>query len=512
MKAVREINVPQEDVISQAILAIVDEVCKENGLDIRYSGIESTEALPLPRLPIIWDGLKAVKAQVAQQIDQLIAHLASRWNASCSINKLPVEVLVMIFKEFEFDLPHTGGSSRLLNLLLVCRAWYEVIMGSPQLWCSLDSKMPHHIAQLVIDRSRMLPLSVHWHTYNMFYRQNERDSSKLFELTIGNSRRIRSLDVRVSVCCKPDLRKLLEAPTPSLETLRVDATSVPQSLELLLGVVSSSQRLEVLHILDKPESTEEYRANALVVLSHLKELVLSNVPSVYGAAFLASVYTPSCYHVEVKDKINTSFEQVSGAAEVLDAAIWRPGNDQAVVLLGGTGSNVIPGTLSVWIRTNWIQIENFNSSHERYKLEFARTDTSKLAARLVTTLSQSPYPPAVRLGYTSKYPEEQPPVELLPWSELLETLSVRGTHLCRLVLRQLSERLVYELYEEDTALDGEALLSLVRHRWSGKSGMAEASRPASFEVFCWKDYFPHLWSLEAEIKRMLPCFKLIDDD
>ncbi|KAG9023084.1 hypothetical protein FS837_006008 [Tulasnella sp. UAMH 9824] len=443
MQAVREINVPQEDVISQAILAIVDEVFKENGLDIRYSGVESTDALPLPRLPILWDALKAAKAQVAQQIDQLIAHLAGRWNTSCSINKLPVDVLVMIFKEFEFDLPHTGGSSRLLNLLLVCRAWYEAIMGSPNSGAPWIQKCPT--------------------TLHSSSSTNERDSSKLLELTIGNSRRIRSLDVRVSVCYTRDLWKLLEAPTPVLETLQIygdlftadlgatqglgefrlsegmqiknlsliDAiipldsprlsnlitlalqrTSILQSLELPLAVLSSSQRLEKLYILDKPETTEEYRANALVVLPHLRKLVLSDVPSLSAAAFLASVYTPSCCHVEVKDRIHASFEQASGAAKALDAAIWRPGNDQAAALFGGTDSNVILRTMSISIDSVWIVVEDLESFHGRRELRFARTDISELAARLGTTLSQLPSSPSVRLQYKSKYPEERPLLDL----------------------------------------------------------------------------------------------------
>ncbi|KAG8911436.1 hypothetical protein FRC00_006499 [Tulasnella sp. 408] len=406
---------------------------------------------------------------------------------------------------------------------------------------------------------------------------------KLLNLAIENSMRIKSLDARVPVCSNPDLQKLLKAPTPLLETLRIDANvftfdlgdtprldeftlsegmdiknlslvhvitplgsprlsnlmtlalrgaSVPQSLELLLDVLSSSQRLEVLHILEKPQSTEEYRANALVVLPHLRELVFSDVPSIFGAAFLASVYTPSCLHAEVKDQIHPSIDQASAAVKVLDAAIWRPGNDQAAVLVGGAGSNAVPGTLSISIWPNWIEIENDKSFHERCELRFGRTDTSELAARLGTVLSQLPSSPAVHLHYTSKYPEERPPADLLPWSELLESLSVRGSRLCRSVLRQLSQsyvlpgtgrvdwicrrlsriKLVYERYDEDTILDGEAVLSLVRHRWSGESGLAEATRIASFEIWCWRDHFPNLWSLGDEITRMLPCFELIDDD
>lgn len=36
MKAVREINLPQLDIVSQAVLTIVEGVCKENDLDIQY--------------------------------------------------------------------------------------------------------------------------------------------------------------------------------------------------------------------------------------------------------------------------------------------------------------------------------------------------------------------------------------------------------------------------------------------------------------------------------------------
>ncbi|KIO28202.1 hypothetical protein M407DRAFT_22537 [Tulasnella calospora MUT 4182] len=266
------------------------------------------------------------------------------------------------------------------------------------------------------------------------------------------------------------------------------------------------------------------------MLPHLRELVLSKIPSVYVAATLASIYTPSCTQVEVIDLVIS--ERDSEAVEALDAVIWRPGNDQAAVLLGRKGPNIIPGVFSIQIFLYWVEItiRSLELSQGHRTLQFARTNLPPIVAQLTTTFSQLPSPPAVHLYRRDKYTTAYSPIDLLPWSELLDSLLMEGSHECRSVLQQLSRRhvlpgtgggdwvcgrlssikLVYEPGdEEDVALDGGALLSLVRQRWSDEDGSAGASRPTSFELHCTKVDFPNLWSLEAEITRMLPSFKLI---
>ncbi|KIO17270.1 hypothetical protein M407DRAFT_33070 [Tulasnella calospora MUT 4182] len=583
MKAESEIKWPQQDVVSRAISTVVEGICTDNHLDIQYSGIDSTDMFPAGCLPTIGDALKAAKARMNDHMDQLIAHLAHLWNRASSVHRLPVDILAIIFEEFELSPPHRDSS--LLNVLPVCRTWYDTATGSPKLWRKFGSLMPPNIVRLVIDRSQSLPISVDWYAWNRSHlSEGSRDTSKVLDLALENSMRLKEFDAHLGPRCGSDARKLLEAPTPVLETLRVRVpkhfsdhnfenlldrvvlsegphlkhlslcnipiplgsprlanlisltlrgSSVPQSFELFLHSSSSSQRLEALRVYDTEYVTGEYLAYPLVVLLQLRELVLSDVSSVYVAAILASIYTPSCSHVEVTEW--TASQEDSEAVEALDAVIWRPGNDQAAVLVGGTGPNIIPGSLSIRIHYRWITITigSLESSQGHRKLHFARINVPQIVAQLSTTFSQLPSPPAVHLHRNDTDTTEYSLVDLLPWSELLDSLLMEGSHSCRSVLQQSSWqhvlpgtgggdwicgrlssiKLVYRPGdEEDVALDGGALLSLVRQRWSDEDGLAGASRPTSFEIHCTKVDFPNLWSLEGEITRVLPSFKLIAID
>ncbi|KAG8913083.1 hypothetical protein FRC01_004752 [Tulasnella sp. 417] len=542
-----------------------------------FSGVESTDTLPVRCLAAVGEALKAAKARMNQQVDELIAHLSHRWNLASSIHRLPSEVLAMVFREFE---PYSPGHTHLLDLLLVCRVWYDTIMGSPELWGSFAAYTPYNIARLVIDRSQTLPISVDWDTsVEARYRwPRRRDPTKVLGLAIENSMRIKSINVYSLTRNDSDLRRLLEAPTPILETLRVvsedfvvgettdgdpdfvlsdgsqlkhlsfrdittlldsprlsnlmtlslETSAVPDSLQLLLGILSGSQRLEVLHIRDKERSLEEYQAEDQVVLPHLRELVLSQVANIYVAAFLASVYTPSCSHVEVKDK-REILESDSEAVRALDSMIWRPGNDQGVVLLGGTDSHMISRSLDISIASSRIVVDSLD---ERCRLEFNRLDITEIVARLSTTLSQMPSLPVLHLQHVGTGLEEPSFADLLPWNGMLDSLLVKGRGRCLSVIRQLSEQQVlpgtdgradwicrglssiqFEYLpddEEDIALDGEGLLSLVRQRWSSEGGLAGAARPESFVIQCRKANFPNIWSLVDEIAKILPSFRLVD--
>ncbi|KIO28203.1 hypothetical protein M407DRAFT_22538 [Tulasnella calospora MUT 4182] len=571
-----EFNTPRLDVVSRAMTTIVEGVFKENDLDTQYSGVESTDGLPVRRLPAVWDALKAAKARMDQQMDQLIARLTHRWNLASPIHRLPAEVLVIIFQEFEPIPGHPDGDSSLLDLLLVCQTWYDAITGSPRLWRSFGAHTPYSIARLVVDRSKTLPISVDWRPPT---EPPKGDLGKVLDLAIENSTRIKNLETDAPYAGDLHLWKLIQAPTPVLETLQVDApdpnpnvlhkfvlsegqhlkyltlfnvttpfnsprlsnlvsltlrgSSMPQSFEDFLGILSSSQRLETLHIEEVDYSIGEVQANVPVVLPHLRELVLYRVSSRYMATILASIYTPSCTHVHVIDWMTP--EDESEAIKALDAVIWRPGNDQAAVLLGRKGPNIIPGVFSIQIHLYWIEITigSLESSQGHRTLQFARTNLPPIVAQLTTTFSQLPSPPAVHLHRMDPYTGGYSPVDLLPWNGLLESLEIEGSYSCRSVLQQLSQRhvlpgtgggdwicgrlskieLVYEPGgKEDVALDGGALLSLVRRHWSDEDGLAGASRPTSFELHCTKVDFPNLWSLEGEITRILPSFKLIAID
>ncbi|KAG8945663.1 hypothetical protein FRC04_000624 [Tulasnella sp. 424] len=325
----------------------------------------------------------------------------------------------------------------------------------------------------------------------------------------------------LSLC---DVTTPLESPRLfNLITLALRGSAVPWSPQSLLRVLSSLRRLEALDIQALRFRMGNVESSTSVILPRLKELILSEMPSTYNAVILASIRTPLCSHMEVRDR--RSGDESQGSVEALDAVIWEPGNNLAAVLAGGIGSKPTLRRLGVHINPGRIQIESNHTHHGSYTLKFARANSPQLTTLLGTAFSQLPSGPTPEL-YSIFISE---PIDLLPWSERLGTLVAKdNTEACRLVLQQLSQRhpisgtgemdwicpklsviiIRFPRVAEDTARDEELLLSLVRHRWSGDDGLAAATQPQRFDVLCDRKRFPNLWSFEDEIKRIVPSFRL----
>ncbi|KAG8945665.1 hypothetical protein FRC04_000626 [Tulasnella sp. 424] len=373
-------------------------------------------------------------------MNKLISHLIYRLNLESPVFRLPVDVLMMIFREFKPDQPHEHSS--LFNPLLVCRTWYDIIIGSPQLWGVVNGNMPLNLARFLIHRTQPHPISIDWPLEGIFNRQS------MLDLFIENSMRIRRMDLyapRWVPSHRPNLRRLLEALTPALEALKVkvepdhssweggsssgslegfvlsegsplkhlslsdDTTplesprffnlitlalrrsAVPRSPQSLLRVLSSLQRLEALEIQALRSSTGNIEPSTSVILPRLKELILSEMPSTYNAVIFAFIRTPLCSHMKVKDR--RSGDESPGSVETLDAVIWGPGNNLAAVLAGGIGSKPTLRRLEIYISPGWIKIESKHAHHGSYTLDFARADGPQLTTLLGTAFSQLPSGP-----------------------------------------------------------------------------------------------------------------------
>ncbi|KIO27145.1 hypothetical protein M407DRAFT_23561 [Tulasnella calospora MUT 4182] len=581
-KPMDEMKAVRKDAASRALSVLIGGIYKENGCDILYSGIESAKAIPVDRLPTIRVELKAAKALINQQVDQLIARIAFRWNKASLVHQLPVEVLAMILAKFQPSPPISDGSPSLLKLLLVCRTWYDTIMGSPQLWGYLDAQMPHKIAQLVINRSQPLPFSVNWHTYEMPIGPKRWGLPKMLDLAIENSTRVKKVDIRAPRWSRPNLRKFLQAPTPVLEPLRaqvepydsdsdadeplddfvlsggsplkhlslrnvetrmdsprlsnlvtLNLQDSPRSTPLkdLLPALSSSRRLKQLRIRGYSIGTGQVtiEARTPVTLPHLKELVLSDVQSGYSASMLASIYTPRCSYIEVRDsRLDKADSEV---VKALDAIVWRPGNDQADVILGHLGSTMTPRSLKIEVITDRVTIQSPQAEEPCCNLDFARADVPQMMKRLATILSQWPSCPPLEIQINHGSTWHANNLDLPFWGEHLHSLVAWGNDACRAVTQQISRhklvpgsneidwsfqklsKIVIRYGEgevEDPALDAEAMLSLVRRRWAGEDGLAAATQPSHFEVYCRLADFPRLCNLEGALKRIVPSFELRD--
>ncbi|KAG8914481.1 hypothetical protein FRC01_004039 [Tulasnella sp. 417] len=575
-----QIKTDRKDVISQALSVLVEGICNQNGYGFSYSGVESVEALPVDRLPTIADELKAAKAIINQQLDQLAARILYLWNTACLVHQLPVEVLAMIFGEFRPTPPGSDSSTSLLDLLLVCRTWHDVIVGSPQLWDYFGAEMSYKIAQLVINRSQTSSFSVKWDTWNLPLEPRKSGLCRMMDLLIENSTRVQKIDIRASRSGRPSLQKFLSAPTPKLETLRVQVelygsdedgyepldyiilsdgpllehlslqnvdtqmnsprfsnlvtlqlehSTSSMLFENLFPVLSSSRRLEKLHIRGYSAKDDGGRATTPITLPHLKELVLSGVRSRYTVAMLASIYTPRCSHVEIDDHGGSLSKMDEEAVEALDAVVWRPGNDQATVILGGADSTLRPSALEIGMYHAVVTVRSPKMAEPHCNLRFARVDVPRMVKGLVTILSHWHSCPPIELQLDHGYIWRTNGLDLSFWSEHVYSLRARGRDVCRSVIQLLLRRelipgrgqmdwafrklskieIVYTGRDvEDTALDAEALLSVVQQRWFGQDGLAPATQPSHFEVFCSLTNFPRLTSLENEFKRIIPSFKL----
>ncbi|KAG8926894.1 hypothetical protein FRC01_008261 [Tulasnella sp. 417] len=542
-------------------------------------GIESVEALPIHRLRIIGDELKAAKAIINQQLDQLVARICHRWNTASRVHQLPVEVLAMIFGHFGPIPPGLDGGTSLLDLLLVCRTWHDVIVGSPGLWNYFDAEMPHKIAQLVIGHSQSSPFSVKWHAFNMPVGPKRSGLSNMLDLVIENSTRVQNIDIHISPRDRPGVLKFFSAPIPKLETLRVQVESYVSDrttdkppddiilsdgpplkhlslhnvgtqinsprlsnlvtlrlqgsrssppLEDLLPVLSSSRRLEELHIHGYSASRGQIGTTAPVTLPRLKELVLWGVPSRYAVSMLASIYTPRCSHVKIFD--GGLDRRDLGVVEALDARVWRPGNDQADVILG---RDLMPSWLRIAIRRDWVAIQNPNNKEPQRNLTFARVDVPQMVKRFITILSQWGDFLRLELRLHDGISCRANALDFSSWDERVHSLVAEGRDACGYVTQQLSRResvpgsnemdwtfrklarikLVYEdNHVEDAVSDTQALLSLVQRRWSGENGLPAATQPSHFEVSC-LDTDRADWILaEDKFKRIVPSFELRLDD
>ncbi|KAG8926893.1 hypothetical protein FRC01_008260 [Tulasnella sp. 417] len=544
------------------------------------SGVESTDALPIDRLTTIEDELKAAKAVINQQLDRLIARILYRRKMATLVHELPPEVLVMIFGEFRPTRPGFANNTSLFDLLLVCRMWHDVIVGSPGLWKYFDARMPHKIAQLVINRSQTSPFSVRWHTFIINHGDIESKLLRMLDLLIENSKRVQMVDILASRWPRPRLLKLFSAPTPKLETLRaqvlqydrdedghepfdniilsdgppikhlslksvgtqinsprfsnlvtleLDHVGSSMLLQNLLPVLSSSRRLEKLHVTGYSTSDEDVAAKTPVTLPHLKELVLSVMRSRYAVALLASIYTPRCSHAEIHDiGVNPTDEE---AVEALDAVVWRPGNDQATVILGGGDAKLRHSALKIGIQHAVVTIQSPPTEEPYCNLSFARVDVPRMFQRLVTILSQRNICPPLELQLNDGRIWRTNDLDLSFWGECVYSLVAEGEDACRSVIQLLSRResvpgsdgmgwsfqniskivLAYRKDDaEDATLDADALLSLVQQRWSGQDGLAPATRPSHFGVSCSLTNFPLLANLEREFTRLMASFELKD--
>lgn len=447
---------------------------------------------PLSSLPDNVEALKLARLCINRELGALLSCVQHRRNLATSIHKLPIEVMIMIFAAYtEFssltDIPC------LLHLMTVNKLWYDIIVHSPHLWTVLESDFTPKILNLVLQRSKNLPLSLIWDSAGCEERESK-ELKEVLEVVSQNSIRLESIKMVVAEQWKlnHDTRRLLESNMPHLKKLEVKSirdsrdsgerldkfmlsdgpslreialatTSLsswssprliglfaldltrpcqPPSIQEFWNILSNSPQIERLRLceLDRSFSPWTHPQIEPITLPHLKEIFLKNLDGPYLSAMLTSVYAPSSSNVHISSNIFGD-----SSATVLEA-VFSPANIQLEALLGlkDPGSLLPEASIPITIvfKPCKVRIVKSGEAEDReMMLDFGEVLSSSDIALLGRFFQALPQAPAINLEIETVPPKKENAVAcLLPWSRSLRGLSVHHPVVCRSILKQLAEQ------------------------------------------------------------------------
>lgn len=125
-------------------------------------------ASPLPTLDHTIESLSRTLLRTRMTISSMIAALNQERNARASINLLPVEILLQIFKlAGSVDTWNTMAHIDQLKVSHICSHWRSISLAHPDLWTHISlSKMSEALTQLFLRRSMRSSLLVEYSVVN----------------------------------------------------------------------------------------------------------------------------------------------------------------------------------------------------------------------------------------------------------------------------------------------------------------------------------------------------------
>ncbi|KAG8942795.1 hypothetical protein FRC04_003490 [Tulasnella sp. 424] len=432
---------PTKDAIVKALDILLESIREQNGFTFPSRRNVPLNDIPVEELATHADALASAKSHLTKEADELISRIQHRRNLAAPIHRLPEE----IFKTILEMIGSGGPGTDVRDLLVWCqvdRLWHATIFNSPRLWTRMYSGLSPKMARWVLNLSKGLPLSLLWNTtYNY---GGMRDP--VLDIAVQHSSRFRWMKLGVDQEDSFEIKRLLESPTPVLESLTVKASppggrddaevmefalsegaplkhltlayltltvdprrlsnlvtldltgsAVPASPGTLLHILSTSAQLEQLIILRNTRVEEVPQPSPLVTLPRLENLEIDYITDDYCMALLASICAPTCSRLYLDD--------VGGSQHIdsLDALVWKPGSAQAAALLGfnsrlesrisGVPTTVsippISTTISVTSSATWVRLEEKDSVCSR-DLHFERSEPLKLLKRIGESLPHRP--------------------------------------------------------------------------------------------------------------------------
>ncbi|KAG8924009.1 hypothetical protein FRC01_012055 [Tulasnella sp. 417] len=502
---------PSEDATMKALAIMIDSIRQENGADFKSRYVAPTNrppvataestthrivdqnscsypliSIPPQQLATNADALTMARSHLYKEANKLIARVQHHQNLAAPIHQLPQEVFEIILEMSD----EYHDLRWLFSLLQVGRLWYTTIINRPQLWTRMESSYPAKVARLIIKRSKSSPtLSFRWH---WAHPRSEKTGKEILEMAVANSARFKSMEIELRQEDSFDsIRRLLDAPTTALEslrlqadkyghvqsgdglgrfvlsegapllhldlhhvslnydsprfsglvTLRLDKSALPVSVEVLVRMLSIASHLEHLE-LSRPTRMRRVEQGVwppprLINLPCLTYFTMSDIPRSYCAALLSSIYapTPRCY-IEVEDKsFNDSVEQ-------LDAILWQPGSSQMAALLGANDDSDSSRVVAVTANNREVIVRvDDRGYYGRRTFTFQRPGGSTLVKLIGEYVHHVPMSFELVLALFNPMVQHGP-LDLTPWSNHLMSLMISYPIASLSALEQLGYRTV----------------------------------------------------------------------
>ncbi|KII88198.1 hypothetical protein PLICRDRAFT_54047 [Plicaturopsis crispa FD-325 SS-3] len=166
---------------------------------------------------------RATGRSLQAQIDAVYRDLRQARNRSAPIHRLPVEIIVAIFREAQ---PHIPNTVALHTLAAVSRDWRAITIGTPFLWSSLKITHRRPLELFKIELERSCPLSVDIAINSTLSYHTDIDETRIheaYDLIVQNMERVRSLSIRASKKkgLRLHLNRLRSVSAPALSRLTI---------------------------------------------------------------------------------------------------------------------------------------------------------------------------------------------------------------------------------------------------------------------------------------------------
>ncbi|OCH86122.1 hypothetical protein OBBRIDRAFT_828497 [Obba rivulosa] len=314
---------------------------------------------------------------VKNALKVLHAAVDGQLNSLCRINRLPPEILIMIFHHTfnpvnDDDDPWNSSildCAELTTMTHVCKHWREIAVGAASLWKHISKSGPS--PSLCLERSRLSPLLIHAVDTGLCdLARGLLSSGRPIKVLIlyfhayydpeplrGPATYLETLHLSYYVVHGQSQKvPLFDGQTPVLHTLTLWHSSLPANsfdtltrlavydvpgrpeLSTILSLFQASPNLEDI-ILVAIDITLDHRRLPVVHLNHLRTLYLGSVHAMCAAGILSHVSV----HINAAINLQTDFGMIIPRSHVSNDisrfAYWHA-TDKLIIIATGSSSAI----------------------------------------------------------------------------------------------------------------------------------------------------------------------------